>query len=164
MAAPNPLFLREEELERGLELLYFVGHQLNLDAVALRAEGAIDEIDHQALFLIDRQPGITLSELCAALGISKQTLSRHLRRLVETGLVEPQESAADDRRKRPLRVTPKAANLLAEIKTLQKRRLRLAFKSAGATAVEGFERVLLDLVGEPRRELLRRWTAVVAAR
>ena len=39
---------------------------------------------------------------------------------------------------------------------MQKRRLRLAFKSAGAAAVEGFQRVLLDLVGEPRRELLRR--------
>ena len=49
--------------------------------------------------------------------------------------------------------------MLARINALQKRRLRLAFKSAGATAVEGFQRVLLDLVGEPRRELLRRRTA-----
>ena len=63
-------------------------HQLNLDAAPLRAQGAIDETDHQTLFLIERQPGITLAELCAVLGISKQTLSRHLRRLAGDGLIE----------------------------------------------------------------------------
>jgi DNA-binding MarR family transcriptional regulator len=161
MAAPNPLFLREEELDRGLELLYFAGHQLNLDAMALRGEGAIDETDHHTLFLIDRQPGITLVELSAALGVSKQTLSRHLRRLAADGLIE-KDTAALDRRKRPLRVTPEAATLLAEIKALQKRRLRLAFKRAGASAVEGFQRVLLDLLAEPRRELQHPWPSAGA--
>lgn len=156
MASPNPLFLREEELDRALELLYFVGNQLNLDAMALRAAATIDETDHQTLFLIERQPGITLAELSAAFGASKQTLSRHLRRLAQLGLIE-QATTEHDRRKRPLRLTAKATTLVSEIKAVQKRRLRLAFKRAGATAVEGFERVLLDLVSEPRRELLRRW-------
>jgi hypothetical protein len=63
-----------------------------------------------------------------------------------------------------LRLTGKATTLLAEITTLQKRRLRLAFKSAGAVAVEGFQHVLLELMGEPRRELLRRLTAGVRTR
>jgi DNA-binding MarR family transcriptional regulator len=160
MNSPNPLFLREEELDRGLELLYFAGRQLQADAAALRAEGAIDEIDHQALFLIERHPGVTLAELCGLLGIGKQTLSRHLKRLAEAGLIA-QESCADDRRKRLLRLTDKAAALLTRVHLLQKRRLRLAFKSSGATAVEGFQRVLLDLVGEPRRDLMRRRTAGV---
>jgi DNA-binding MarR family transcriptional regulator len=161
MNSPNPLFLREEELDRGLALLYFAGRQLNADADALRAEGAIDEIDHQALFMIGRHPGVTLAELCVMLAVGKQTLSRHLKRLAQAGLID-QESSADDRRKRHLRLTEKAALLLARVHLLQKRRLRLAFKSSGATAVEGFQRVLLDLVGEPRREQLRRRTAGVA--
>jgi DNA-binding MarR family transcriptional regulator len=158
MNSPNPLFLREEELDHGLELLYFAARQLHADAVQLRAEGAMDEVDHQALFVIERHPGVTLAELCALLGVSKQTLSRHLQRLAQGGLIE-HEASAHDRRKRPLRLTARATAMLARIHALQKRRLRLAFKSAGATAVEGFQRVLLDLVGEPRRELLRRRTA-----
>ena len=158
MNSPNPLFLREEELDHGLELLYFANCQLHSDVALLRAEGAMDETDHQVLFLVERHPGITLAELCSALGVNKQTLSRHVKRLAEGGLID-QESSAHDRRKRPLRLTARAADLLARINTQQKRRLRLAFKSAGATAVEGFQRVLLDLVGEPRRELLRRLTA-----
>jgi DNA-binding MarR family transcriptional regulator len=155
MTAPNPLFLREEELERGLDLLFLASHQLNQDAAAARTHATIDETDHRTLFLIERQPGITLAELCPVLGVSKQTLSRHLRRLAGAGLVD-QEAIVQDRRKRPLRLTGKALALMAEIKVQQKRRLRLAFKSAGATAVEGFQRVLLDLLGEPRRDLLRR--------
>jgi DNA-binding MarR family transcriptional regulator len=158
MASPNPLFLREEELDRGLDLLYFAARRLDLDAAAARGQGGIDETDVRTLFLIDRQPGITLAELCAALGTSKQTLSRHLKRLAGSGLVDRQ-SAAQDRRKRPLRLTGRSGALLAGIRAAQKRRLRSAFKSAGATAVEGFQRVLLDLAGEPRREPLRRLAA-----
>jgi DNA-binding MarR family transcriptional regulator len=162
MNSPNPLFLREEELDRGLELLFFAGRQLHADAAPLRAEGAMDETDHQALFVIERRPGCTLAELCAALGISKQTLSRHVKRLADAGLVE-QDACPHDRRKRPLRLTGKATATLARIHALQKRRLRLAFKSAGAAAVEGFRSVLLDLVPEPRRELLRRRVADAGA-
>ncbi|MFO1047765.1 MAG: helix-turn-helix domain-containing protein [Geminicoccaceae bacterium] len=150
MNAPNPLFLREEELDRGLELLYFAGWQLQADASALRREGALDHIDQQALFAISRHPDVTLAELCVVLGISKQTLSRHVRQLAEAELVA-QGHSSHDRRKRPLRLTAKAAGIVARVQTLQKRRLRLAFKSAGATAVEGFQRVLLDLSAEPRR-------------
>ena len=122
----------------------------------------MDEVDHQALFMIERHPGVTLAELCSLLGASKQTLSRHLRQLAQAGLIEHGASASD-RRKRPLRLTERATAVLARIHALQKRRLRLAFKSAGATAVEGFQRVLLDLVGEPRRELLRRRMAGAGA-
>ena len=158
MNSPNPLYLRDEELDHGLELLYFVNLQLNADVAALRVEGGMDEIDHQALFLIERRPGITLADLCATLEVSKQTLSRHIKRLAEIGLIA-QESSALDRRKRPLRLTAEASQLLERINATQRRRLRLAFKSAGAAAVEGFQRVLLDLVSEPRRHLLLRPTA-----
>ena len=156
MSAPNPLFLREEELDRGLELLHFANHQISLDAGDLRLRGGLDEIDQHTLFLIERQPGITLAELSAALRLSKQTLSRHLKHLADSGLVD-QETTADDRRKRPLRLTAKAAAILAEIKAVQKRRLRHAFKSAGADAVEGFTRVLRELAGEPKGHGSRRW-------
>ena len=57
MNSPNPLFLRDEELDRGLELLYFASRQLHADAAALRGEGAMDETDHQALFLVERASG-----------------------------------------------------------------------------------------------------------
>lgn len=163
MSAPNPLFLREEELDRGLELLHVAYQQIELDIGDPRLRGGLDALDRHTLFLIERQPGITQAELSAALRLSKQTLSRHLKRLAENGLVD-QGSTEDDRRKRPLRLTAKASVLLAEIKAVQKRRLRHAFKLAGATAVEGFTRVLLELSGEPRRDGSRRWPGALRTR
>ena len=153
MPTPNPLYLREAELDRALELLAVAWRRMAQDAQGPCAQGGIDETDHRTLFLLERRPGITLAELCTITGMSKQTLSRHLRRLIEAGLVE-QGTASGDRRRRPLRPTAQAAELLAQIGTVQKRRLRLAFKMAGAPAVEGFERVLGELVSETRPRAL----------
>ena len=155
MTAPNPLFLREEELDRGLDLLLLAGRQLAAEARPLLDAAGLDETDHHLLFLVRRRPGITLVELCEAMGTSKQTLSRHLLRLAELGLVERGGPAAD-RRRRPFTVTERGEALLARANAVQKGRLRLAFKSAGAAAVEGFQRVLGELVQEPRRAALPR--------
>ena len=112
MTAPNPLFLREEELDRGLDLLLLAGRQLAAEARALLDAAGLDETDHHLLFLVRRRPGITLVELCEAMGTSKQTLSRHLLRLAELGLVERGGPAAD-RRRRPFTVTQRGEALLA---------------------------------------------------
>jgi DNA-binding MarR family transcriptional regulator len=155
VTAPNPLFLREEELDRGLDLLLLAGRQLAAEAKAALDEAGLDETDHRLLFAVQRRPGIALVELCRAMGMTKQTLSRHLRRLAALGLVDQGGGAggtdAADRRRRPLTATPAAGELLARANAAQKRRLRLAFKDAGAASVEGFQRVLQALVVEPRR-------------
>jgi DNA-binding MarR family transcriptional regulator len=151
VTAPNPLFLREEELDRGLDLLLLAGRQLATEAKAPLEEAGLDETDHRLLFVVQRRPGIALVELCRAMGMTKQTLSRHLRRLAALGLVDQGGGTEADRRRRPLAVTPAAGELLARANAAQKRRLRLAFKDAGAASVEGFQRVLEALVVEPRR-------------
>jgi DNA-binding MarR family transcriptional regulator len=150
MTAPNPLFLREEELDRGLDLLLLAGRQLAAEARPLLDAAGLDETDHHLLFLVQRRPGLTLVDLCEATRTSKQTLSRHLLRLTELGLVERGGPAAD-RRRRPFTVTERGVALLVRANAVQKGRLRLAFKNAGAAAVEGFQRVLREVVEEPRR-------------
>ena len=136
MTAPNPLFLREEELDRGLDLLLLAGRQLAAEARPLLDAAGLDETDHHLLFLVRRRPGITLVELCEAMGTSKQTLSRHLLRLAELGLVE----RAAGRRPPPaaLHRDPARRGAAGRANAVQKGRLRLAFKSAGAAPVEGF--------------------------
>lgn len=147
MPTPNPLFLREEELDRGLELLFMADLRRLADAADLLDRGGLDETDHRTLFVVERRPGMTLAELSAVLGQRKQTLSRHVRELVAAGLLE-QGAGSADRRTRPLRLTSKASAVLGAIHAAQKRRLRMAFKNAGAAAVEGFERVLAELLSE----------------
>ncbi|MET0271067.1 MAG: MarR family transcriptional regulator, partial [Sphingomonas sp.] len=63
MAAPSasPLFLREEEIRRGVELLYLgYGHLTRAIDAGLAAEG-LGRAHHRALYFIARQPGLTVS-------------------------------------------------------------------------------------------------------
>lgn len=151
MTMPNPLFLREEDLDRGLDLLYLAGRRVAAEVRVLLAEAGLDETDHRILFGVERRPGATLAELCLAMAMPKQTLSRHLRGLTARGLLVPHggEALPADRRRRPLEVTPEGRALLLRLNAAQKRRLRQAFKGAGAVAVEGFQRVLAELAPEP---------------
>jgi len=146
----NPLFLREEELDRSLELLLLVGIEMAAPAQAQLGRDRLTYTDFLVLFLVRRHPGITLAELCRRLAASKQNLSRHVRGLIERGLLA-RTSAEDDRRKQLLRVTETAEKRLDHVTGLQKRLLRRAFRRVGANAVEGFRHVALELVQTPGR-------------
>jgi DNA-binding MarR family transcriptional regulator len=155
MVAPNPLFLRDVDVERGLELLFLAER-----ALRGRGEAALDRLglsaaDFRLLYLLSRRDGITAVELARLLGVSKQAVSRQLQRLVAAGRVAV-EPATDDRRKLRLRAAAPARQLVEEVVTLQRRQLRAAFKKAGGEAVLGFERVLAELAGDQSRHVPRR--------
>jgi DNA-binding MarR family transcriptional regulator len=109
MASPvtsaSPLFLREPELRRGLELLYFGNSHLTraIDR-GLSAEG-LGRAHHRALYFIARQPDLTVSDLLSLLAITKQSLGRVLTELTDRGMVETRPGTRD-RRQRLLRLTP----------------------------------------------------------
>jgi DNA-binding MarR family transcriptional regulator len=148
--AVDPLFLREEELERAVQLLHRAHRRLAHEARSLRESGAIDEVDQFALMLVAEQPGTTLADIAQALGESKQMLSRHLRKLTRGGLLL-QGTTTGDRRKRPLSLTASGHELVQRLVAAEKRSLRAAFKEVGPEAVEGFKTVVRELAGEARR-------------
>lgn len=155
MAARNPLFLRDEELDRSLELLLLAERDILGRAEDALAAFGISDTDFRILYLVQRHPGTTVADLAAVLGRAKQSLSRHVKHLVALGLLR-QEGLDADRRKRALVVTANAANAIAAVGALHKRGLRRAFKSAGPEAVEGFQRVLSELIDGPARRLVGR--------
>ena len=150
MVAPNPLFLRDADLDRGLDLLLIVEREMAARTAAMLGRHGLSPADFRSLYLIGRRPGVTLAELARLSGISKQALSRQLQRLIETGRLS-REAAPGDRRKQRLRLTEAAAATVEEVVALQRRQLRAAFKRAGAEAVEGFGRVLAALAEEAGR-------------
>jgi DNA-binding MarR family transcriptional regulator len=150
MVAPNPLFLRDADLDRGLDLLLIVEREMAARTAAALGRHGLSPADFRSLYLIGRRPGVTLAELARLSGISKQALSRQLQRLIETGRLS-RESMPGDRRKQRLRLTETAAATVEEAVALQRRQLRAAFKRAGAEAVEGFGRVLAALADEAGR-------------
>lgn len=153
MAAPipaSPLFLREPEIRRGIELLYFGYANLTRSIDAGLAKQGLGRAHHRALYFIARQPDLTVSALLSILGITKQSLGRVLGELADRGMVETR-TGERDRRQRLLRLTSAGAALEAELFDALREKMSAAYSSAGQGAVGGFWAVLEGLVPESDR-------------
>lgn len=146
----SPLFLREPEIRRGIELLYFgYSHLYRGIDEGLERQG-LGRAHHRALYFVARQPDLTVSELLKLLGITKQSLGRVLNELGERGLVETRTGPVD-RRQRLLRLTPAGAALEAELFEALRGKLSGAYAEAGQGSVAGFWTVLEGLIPEEER-------------
>jgi DNA-binding MarR family transcriptional regulator len=145
--APNPLFLRDEELTRGIELLDAAYRSLIAEPDRQLAGRGLGRNHRWLLYLIGRHPGTTMVELLRRTQLSKQALSRLLGGLVATGLIERRASARD-RRQRLLELTGAGRELEEVLNGRLRRRLARAYRGAGAEAVAGHHQVLLGLVDD----------------
>jgi len=149
------LYLREEELRRGIELMYFAYRDFTKDPDEILAESGFGRAHHRVLYFVGRNPGTTVSGLLKLLRITKQSLSRVLGQLVEDGFIE-QKPGAVDRRQRLLYLTGKGVEFENELFSTQRQRVAKAYKTAGPEAVAGFWEVLLNIVNETEREIVLR--------
>jgi DNA-binding MarR family transcriptional regulator len=148
--APNPLFLRDQELTRGVELLDSAYRALTSEPDRVLGGLGLGRNHRRVLHLVARQPGTTLADLVDAARLTKQSLSRTIKELEAKGLVA-RGASQSDRRRRPLRLTEQGATLEERLNGGLRRRLALAYRAAGAEAVAGFHQVLLGLVDERAR-------------
>ena len=141
------LFLREEELRRGIEMMFFSYRDFTSEADTILAEQDMGRAHHRAIYFIGRHPGITVSDLLGILNITKQSLSRVLSGLMKDGFVL-QKTGTTDRRQRLLYLTETGVELESRLTALQGRRFAAAYREAGAEAVDGFQRVLRGLMDQ----------------
>jgi DNA-binding MarR family transcriptional regulator len=156
LASPaSPLFLREPELRRGIELLYFGYNHYARSIDEELARYGLGRAHHRAVYFISRRPGLTVSELLSILAITKQSLGRVLNDMTERGLVETRPGDRD-RRQRLLFLTDAGAAMEQELFEAGRRRMGQAYASAGQHAVSGFWAVLEGLMSGDTRELYER--------
>ena len=141
----SPLFLREDEIRRGIELLYFGYTSMIRGADAILEAQGLGRAHHRSLYFIARRPGLSVGELISLLGITKQSLGRVLNDLGNRELVE-QRVGVTDRRQRLLTLTASGAALEARLFTDLERSMARAYCEAGQQAVTGFWAVLMGLV------------------
>ena len=135
------LFLTDEQLRQGIEAMFFAYRGFTADPDRILSEMAYGRAHHRAIHFINRAPGTTVNNLLAILGVTKQSLNRVLRTLIEDGLVESCVGKAD-KRERHLILTDKGKALETTLSDAQRARMRAAFKDAGPEAVAGFRKVL----------------------
>jgi DNA-binding MarR family transcriptional regulator len=120
------------------ELLFFAYRDFIGDADRLLESFQFGRAHHRVLHFVSRHPGLTIAELLDILKITKQSLNRVLKELLDKGYVESRAGAVD-RRQRQLFPTAAGSALAFDIARLQSRRFRRAFgqlqKSARADAI-----------------------------
>jgi DNA-binding MarR family transcriptional regulator len=151
-AAPSTpaLFLREPELRRGMELLYFGHSHITRSTDQMLAAKGLGRAHHRALYFVARKPDLTVSELLSLLAITKQSLGRVLNELTARGLVEVRPGERD-RRQRLLRLTPEGAALEAALFDEIRQRMSAAYVAAGPDAVAGYWAVLEGMIPQSDR-------------
>ncbi|VAW03033.1 HTH-type transcriptional regulator PetP [hydrothermal vent metagenome] len=149
----SPLFLREDEIRRGVELLYFGYTRLTNSIDQELAKQGLGRAHHRALYFIARQPGLTVGELLQLLAITKQSLGRVLKELHERDLVLTKAGQVD-RRQKLLHLTKDGAALEAELFRQLREKLSSAYVSAGQESVTGFWHVLEGLIPESDRKMI----------
>ena len=147
--AGSPLYLRDEELKQGVDLLFFASRDIAAQGEQALRSTRLGRAHARAIYFIARTPGLSVAELLSILKITKQSLNRVLNDLLEGGFVE-RKAGMRDRRTRQLRLTGKGTALEDAIWEARRTRVLHAFREAGPEAVQGFRQVLASLVDDAK--------------
>ncbi|HEY1709977.1 MAG TPA: MarR family winged helix-turn-helix transcriptional regulator [Rhizomicrobium sp.] len=146
----SPLYLRDEELKQGVDLLFFASRGVSAEGAKALKSASLGPAHARAIYFIARNPGLSVADLQGVLKVAKQSLNRVLSELIAAGYVE-RKAGMRDRRTRVLRLSARGAALETAIWDAQRPKLVRAFREAGPEAVMGFRRVLMGLVDRDQR-------------
>jgi DNA-binding MarR family transcriptional regulator len=148
------LYLTDEQLRQGIEAMFFAYRGFTADPDRILEEKGYGRAHHRAVHFINCAPGTTVNNLLKILGVTKQSLNRVLRTLIEDGLVVV-NVGQQDKRERNLFLTDKGRALEQQLSDAQRNRMRAAYRHAGPDAVAGFRTVLEAMMDpEMRRAYL----------
>jgi DNA-binding MarR family transcriptional regulator len=134
-----------------IELLFFAYRDFVGDADAVLAEFGFGRAHHRVLHFINRNPGMKVAELLDILKITKQSLGRVLKQLLDEGYVEQKEGAVD-RRQRLLYLTAKGGALASRLAGLQAARIGRAVADIGAADRDTVRRFLIAMLDPDGRD------------
>jgi DNA-binding MarR family transcriptional regulator len=129
-----------------IELLFFAYRDFVGDADQVLEAFGFGRAHHRVLHFVHRYPGLKVADLLDVLRITKQSLGRVLKQLLDEGYII-QRTGNNDRRQRLLFATPKGEALVAKLAGLQTDRITRALGGigpAGADTVRQFLRAMID--------------------
>jgi DNA-binding MarR family transcriptional regulator len=145
----------EQPLWDLIELLFFAYRDFVGDADEALAKFGFGRAHHRVLHFVTRHPGMKVADLLDILKITKQSLGRVLKQLVDQGYVLQKEGESD-RRQRLLYATPKGESLSMKLAALQTERIARALADIGPGAHENARRFLIAMIdGAGRNQVLQ---------
>jgi DNA-binding MarR family transcriptional regulator len=141
-----------------IELLFFAYRDFVSDPDDALAKFNFGRAHHRVLHFVNRNPGMKVAELLDVLKITKQSLGRVLKQLIDQGYVL-QKEGANDRRQRLLFVTPKGEGLALKLAALQSARIARALAELGPNGHEAACRFLVAMIDVDNRDNVLRFIA-----
>ena len=141
----------DDDLIAIVELFFFAYRDFTGEADEARAKLGFGRAHHRVLHFVSRNPGIRVADLLDILKITKQSLARVLKQLVDDGYIE-QMAGTSDRRERRLYVTFQGESLARELMALQGARVAQALSQAGGASRHSAERFLYGMISSGERE------------
>ena len=130
-----------------IELLFFAYRDFVSDPDKVLLEMGFGRAHHRVLYFVSTRPGMTVAELLDILKITKQSLARVLRQLLDGGLVM-QIAGDQDRRKRLLYATDEGRSLLLQLSNPQSKRMDRAFNALSDEERDTVLRFLKGMITE----------------
>lgn len=130
--------------QQAMEAFFFGYQAFTAKADEMLERRGLSRVHQRIVFFIARYPNLSVKELLALLGVTKQALNIPLRQLVEMHLVNSVASETD-KRKRLLELTDDGARFEQSLRREQVRLLERVFAEAGETAVNGWLAVNMAL-------------------
>jgi DNA-binding MarR family transcriptional regulator len=128
-----------------IELLFFAYRDFVSEPDGVLGKLGFGRAHHRVLHFVNRNPGMKVADLLDILKITKQSLGRVLKQLIDQGYVLQKEGASD-RRQRLLYVTPRGEALALKLAGLQTRRVERALSALGPGAHAAACRFLIAML------------------
>jgi DNA-binding MarR family transcriptional regulator len=147
-----------------IELLFFAYRDFVSDPDAILARSDFGRAHHRVLHFVDRNPGLTVADLLDILKITKQSLGRVLKELVDSGFIE-QRTGPQDRRQRLLYTTAAGRALASSLTEPQSARIRAALDELGPPGRAVIARFLFGMIDpqeQPKAARLARLNQTVS--
>ncbi len=133
------------------ELLFFAYRDFICEPDTILGKFGFGRAHHRVLHFVNRRPGLRVADLLDILKITKQSLGRVLKQLVDEGYIA-QEEGRMDRRERLLYPTPRGMELADRLAAPQLDRIARALEEAGSDAEQTVREFLCRMISENDRQ------------
>ena len=130
-----------------IELLFFAYRDFVSDPDQILVKSGFGRAHHRVVHFVNREPGMTVADLLETLQITKQSLARVLKQLIDSGYIR-QVTGPEDRRQRKLYPTQAGRDLALALAEPQSRRIERAFEGASEATRASVKRFLRGMQTE----------------
>jgi DNA-binding MarR family transcriptional regulator len=135
-------------------LFFFAYRDFVRDADALLDMQGFGRAHHRVIYFVNLRPGMTVADLLDILRITKQSLARVLRQLIDNGYIA-QKHGETDRRQRLLYPTEKGRDFFEVLSSTQARRIEAAFATLPEGTREAVKAFFTEMTETGDRHLLK---------